>query len=284
MNDDSEGLVDQAALDEARRALADAGWEPPADLPARVAVATGRVRALLKDAAGDPDGLPDAVAARVRAALVAVPTGSRTVVPLPAEPLHPRSRRLLVAAAALVLLGGVAAVVAAFPASPRESSTTAATGSTDAPEAADGSLRSADPLVVRSGRDYDAAAVAALLGAGHAAGTALVLPGAAGPAGDTAPTDRLSRSQVRGATPAVPTGSAPAALARLEDPAALRSCLAGLDLLPGQAADLVDLAAYQGEAAAVVVVGAGTTRAAYVVGPDCSATNSDLRYYRAAPG
>lgn len=285
MNDDSEVLVDPAAVDEARRALADTGSEPPADLPARVAAATARVRVLLQDAAGDPDALPDAVAARVRAALVTAPAGSRTVVPLPSEPLHPRSRRLLVAAAALVLLGGAAAVVAAFPRSSPGSSSATTTGAAEQRAAgAAGSTAAAVPRVVTSGRDYDAAAVAALLGNESAAGTALALPGSPGPAADAVPADRLSRSDVRGAEPAAPADSGPAALARLEEPAALRSCLAGLDLPPGQAADLVDLAAYRGEAAAVIVVGAGTSRAAYVVGPGCTATNPELRYYRAAPG
>ena len=190
-------------------------------------------------------------------------------VPGEVHPLRPARRRRWpvslpgTAAAAVTTLFvaaiGVGVVTSGGDSADEDSSTAGVAGDTsggggvaDAPMAA-----GAEPLRLTSGRDYTAATVATLV-----SGVA----------------DTRMESQTAAAPPV------PAPLQRLQDPAALQSCLTDLgDGTPVTPLTL-DYASYEGRPALLVVVAAGTAQAdVWVVGPDCRQGNADLRYFVTVP-
>lgn len=145
-----------------------------------------------------------------------------------------------------------------------------ATGVGPPPDTRDEAIAVAGPPVptVASGRDYGRydlprapLDLAARAGSDRPAG---------GSAGD---------SGAGGSAQGTPPAGAPVELARLGNPAALRSCLVGLGA--GFSAPLlVDFARFEGRPALVVLIAAVSPDAAttYVVGPSCSAADPDLRH------
>jgi hypothetical protein len=161
-----------------------------------------------------------------------------------------------VAAAVAAVAGGIFALPHVQTGTSNSSDRAPAAGravdSAPAPRAAAGT---AAPVLRATGRDYTHVTL----------GSARAGAGAAGPenlkrsGGPDAMTDS-------GAGP--PLATVPAALARLTDPAALGTCLAGIGAATGGQATEVDYAKYQG-APALIVTLAGGRASAVAAGPDC---------------
>jgi hypothetical protein len=227
--------------------------------------------------------MPDDVTARVLAALTAERT---TVTPLSAaregRSHRRRLRQALAAAAAIVAIGGVGALGVSVlretglrsPNSTEATSTTGGSGSAGSetsgggPAAAPGATDQAgksSTTVVATGRAYTPANLAT-------AATQLLSfsrPDVLTDGGSTRPSPPVPQSA---------EGGGGRAFSRLRDPAVLPGCIEALTGGRQAAPLVVDLATYDGRPAAIVVVSSATpdTFDVYVVGPDCSASGSDL--------
>ena len=237
-----------------------------------------RTRSLLGSLPADE--IPAAVAARLDTALAdADSPRAKTVVPLGAGlrrwRQHPTAAGLGAAAAAAAL---VAALVVGH-------NSGKSTGG--GPEAASGGGAGSptgtvlnDLASTTSGTDYTtgnlASKVPALV-AGPAVAGAQVAPGAAQPKAGAGTRNTPFTTKATGV---------PAELARLQTPAALRSCVLGVEAGGAIQRPLaIDFARYQG-AAAVLIVLPGLNAGyldAWFVGPACSESDANLLGYKAIP-
>lgn len=229
------------------RSLPEPGALPP-DVATAVSAALGRL---------SPDDVEPSEHAISRAGVAA------TVVPMTAPARRrsfiERSRPWLVAAAAVVVLGGGGAALTQTLQSSGGAASTAAGGS--AKDAGDTSSRQlaegqANAVVESTGTNYDKKGLAeqlraGLLGAGPASAPALAAPSTGGN--------------------------------RLATPEGLSSCLSALGVDPG-AVTAVDLARFEGDPAAVVVLRAdGGGQDVWVVGRGCRQGDDQTRFFLRMP-
>ena len=208
--------------------------------------------------------LPVDVAAQLDAALVREGEPTATGTPVKAR----RSwRRLLLSSAA-----AAAAVVAVFAGVVALSNSGGPTGSTtsngyrgqgggaalSAPGRPEG-LSGGAATVLHSGTDYTPQNLSTALGANQAKDAATGPQPAAPNVAQNAP------------------GAAPD-LGRLDDPQALRGCLAAIVARRGGTPSVVDFARFQGRPAVVVVLATGATHRIVVAGPACGLAGPDELY------
>jgi hypothetical protein len=239
--------------------------------------------------------VPDEVVNRLNAALAAAvtaPPADAPVVDLDRAREARKRRRLrwtagLAAAAAVLVCGGVGVQVLRLGGSDDSYDSPASapgiaggqpernTATTAAGDAAGGSATDTS-AITSSGRDYDPATVGELSANAPKAQTRNDLNGEGGAS---------ANSNVRPQAPAIASGP----LARLAQPAARAACLAAITTEYGGQVALVDYAAFQGQAALVVVVDGARTaagkRLVVVVGPDCGIGGAiaDERYRTTTP-
>jgi len=180
-----------------------------------------------------------------------------------------RAPRWVAVAAGAAVLGGAALAAAQLGPDDGSGTLTAAPA-----EEATGTRAATGPAVaaVATGTDYTATALAAQV--------TTLLTGSGG-GGQAAP-DALGSVPLAPATPGRP-GAAPAAAGTMTDPAGLRSCLDAIGAA-GVTPLAVDLASYEGQQAAVVVLpvpGAGPVQVeVWVVARDCRPGADGLRQYQ----
>lgn len=216
-----------------------------------------------------PQRMPADVAGRIDAALAAVhrphtaPVRSLSVA-------RQRRRHALVAAAAAVVVGVVGLGVASqvLPGLRGFASTEAAEA--PQPVRGEGAAEPDDSVgtphntvtVMSSGTNYTASTLRQLVGAGVRA-----TPDRAG---------KSTRSPAGVEAPALPAEDDP--LARLRDPAELKSCLDAIRAQQLGVPTLIDYARYEGAPALVVVLRQGAGASTVVVaGPDCGRKGADDR-------
>ncbi|MER7003022.1 hypothetical protein ABT297_08230 [Dactylosporangium sp. NPDC000555] len=192
----------------------------------------------------------------------------------------------LATAAAVIVCGGVGVQAIRTGTASLDSTTSAVPDRADAPDGGQtrsssgaGGYMAGNSPVISSGRDYGRGQLGQLAG------------------GQPGPDVRNSgKSDVRGEGAAgtasieagAPTG-VPSPLARLSAPAARAACLTAITKEYGGQVSLVDYAAFEGQAALVVVVDGtrvgGGKRLIVVVGPDCGVGGAiaDERYRTTAP-
>ena len=245
--DYTAGLLEQRERDRVDELIAtDPAWR---DAHAALLAAQPRLDVAL--AGLSAERLPVDVAAQLDAALVREGEPADTRTPVKARRGW---RRLLVstAAAAAVLVavfGGI--VVLSNSGGPAGTSTNSGGGAAlSAPSPAEGLADAGPGTVLRSGTDYTPQNLSSALGAGQAKDTATG-PHAAAP----------------NAAPNAPGGDGD--LARLDDPQALRGCLAAIVARHGGTPSVVDFARFQGRPALVVVLVTGAAHRIVVAGPAC---------------
>jgi hypothetical protein len=247
--DYTAGLLDQRERDRVDELIAtDPQWR---DAHAALLAAQPRLDTAL--AGLSAERLPVEVATQLDAALVreGQPADTRT-------PARARRgwRRLLVstaaAAAALVaVFGGI--VVLSNSGGPASSTNSGQGGGAalSAPSPAEGLADAAPATVLHTGTDYTPQNLSAALGAGQGRKDAATAPRPAAPNG----------------AQNAPGGDG--ALARLDDPQALRGCLAAIVAQHGGTPSAVDYARFQGRPALIVVLATGDAHRIVVAGPAC---------------
>ena len=223
-------------------------------------------------AALPPEQMPEAVSARIDAALSALPP--TTIVPLSSKR---RGWRAHPTAAGLGAAAAVAALVAALVVGKTSSdnSSTEAGGSADSLGAA-GAARTSVPLPTTSvsGNHYTARNLDRTVSALLTPVTAM----AAAPEGDASATPQPSTAK------AVPRPE-PALNRLFTSPTALEACVRGIEGGPAVQPLAIDFATYQG-APAVLVVLPGLEQGkvdAWFVGANCTASDPNLLRYRSLP-
>jgi hypothetical protein len=235
------------------------------------------VRDLLR-ALPDPGAIPPDVATGLAHALrdltpnvaPAASGAGSTVVPLRSDsgPRGGRSRPWLAAAAAVIVLGGGGAALVTHPwsgvgAGDATSADTSAGASQGSRESGSRAVASAAAQVRSTGTDYDRAGLAAQvrreLLAAPAWGDSSAAPGVVG------------------------DGSGASGDTRLASPQGLASCLSALGVDAGQVTT-VDLARFEGDPAALVVVAApGGAHDVWVVGRGCRQGDDQTTYFVRLP-
>ncbi|MEV8516207.1 hypothetical protein [Dactylosporangium sp. NPDC051484] len=284
------GALDGTAeADDVRHLVStDTSW---AEAYAMLVAADAAMRDELHALGAEAPAVPPDVQQRLDAVLagaITAPPADAPVVDLARAREARRRRRArwsigLATAAAVIVCGGVGVQALRMGTASQDSGTSVAPGLADAP--AGGQTRSGSgsrtnlaggsPLI-SSGRDYGRATLGQLAG------------------GQPAPdVHKSGNSDVQGEGAAPLEASAPTAvpgpLTRLSAPAARAACLAAITKEYGGQVSLVDYAAFEGQAALVVVVdgtrvGAGK-RLIVVVGPDCGVGGAiaDERYRTTIP-
>lgn len=252
---------EQRAVRDLLRALPDPGTMPPDVATSLAHALAGMSLDDVEPSAAEPepaDGGPQAAS-----------TAASTVVPLhPRTDRGDRGRRVptwLAAAAAVVVLGGGGAALVSQPWSGAGSPTSAgssagADSSSGGRESAPDGFRAAAGHVRSTGTDYERASLPTqvrdeLLSSAAPTGSDTLGPALADEGGDR----------------------------RLSSPEGLASCLSALGVDAGQVT-AVDLARFEGEPAAVVVLrDAGGAYDVWVVGRDCRHGDDHTRYFVRLP-
>jgi hypothetical protein len=243
----------QRAVRDLLRGLPDPGALPPevaADLDHALARLTPDDVLAPDDAVPDQDGTP---------------TAGATVVPLASSTrrdLGDRLRPWLAAAAAVVVLGGGGAALVAHPWSSGGDAATSAGSSADSSAGAheESARRDASSTVVSTGTDYRRDGFADQVRSHLLAGQDL----------SSVPTPLALASGDQAGT-------------RLAAPQGLSSCLAALGVDPAQVT-AVDLARFEGEQAAVIVLRAeGGGEDVWVVGRGCRQGDDQTRFFERLP-
>ena len=237
---------------------------------AELRTAQEQVRAQL--AALPQPALPDGLADRLTAALVAERTTSSTVTTLPARPAREQrgpARWLGAAAAVALVLAGVTFGVTQLGGSQSRDDTTTAAGAGDGAEAARDVVRNDTGTDYTSQRDLAAAVPRLLEGkAGQGAPAAAAAPL---PEGSDAAADTTLRA------------AAADPLARLRQTPALADCL--VSLLPPEDPSVeplaLDYGTFQGAPAMVVVLPSALPDKldVFVVGPQCAQADAAVLFY-----
>jgi hypothetical protein len=258
---------EQRGVRDLLRGLPDPGGMPP-DVAAGLAQALGSLSP--DDVERPADGQEPADGADRGDHVHDAGTAGSTVVPLhPPTGRRDRGRRAtpwLAAAAAVVVLGGGGAALVSQPWNGADSQTSAdsSAGSEGPREGASGGARAAASHVRSTGTAYERATLPAQVRSELLSPAAPTGSGASGPA--------LSDD---GATA---TGDV-----RLASPDALASCLSALGVDAGQVT-AVDLARFEGEPAALVIVGdPGGAHDVWVVGRGCRQGDDQTRYFVRVP-
>ncbi len=264
------GLLDERTSDGLRTHVD--GCARCAEVEDRLAVVRAQLAAL------PPVPMPPTVAARIDTALRRAapskaaasgatrgrPAASGTVLPLPDR--HRRPGRFtmpagaVAAGVALLLAGAVGFGALRSGETNHTSSATAGRKAAGAP----GAIAPAHP--VASGRNYSATTLVTGV-------RALVTTSAAA--------DSRGRAADGSSSPGLTSLPADAALGRLRQPAALQACVTELAGQPGVRPLAVDYARFQGAPAVIIVLPDRDPAKvqAWVVGPNCAASQADLKRY-----
>jgi hypothetical protein len=240
---------------------------PPADLE-------DRIRAALADAGADTGADTGADAGVQDGGR----TGAAEAVPLRARPRVPR---WLAAAAGLVVLGGAAATATQLVGGGADSTAMfgqdAADGGGESAAGAAEAAPDASARVVATGTDYDADTLADQVGS--------LLAEDPAPAPVTGPiATRLAEPQDSAAEDSEldSESESESESESVADPDVLAGCLAALGADPATPA-VVDLASWQGQEAAVIVLDEEARHTVWVVERDCRPGDDGLLHYQALP-